>query len=194
MTAAAALAGLRAAGVRVWLDGNGVVAMDASAPPAADLLAFARRHRPGIIEILRLRNTATTPDGPAAWLEGVALLATMRPPCAIPTPRWIILVATSARLLRDHGAELHRAGWDVLDLFGLHWLAPVTNPAGWGLAWLIGNAGCVLDVSADVVGMSRDLGGARMAFRRRAAIARTGTVPAWALALDHGLKTGGGDG
>lgn len=91
------------------------------------------------------------------------------------------LAATSARLLRDHGAALHDAGWDALDLFGLHRRAPAMNPAGWGLAWLLGAAGEVLDVAPDAVGMRRGQDGARLTFRRDCRAARAGVVPAWAL-------------
>lgn len=121
------------------------------------------------------------PSVPADWCKGVALLSTMTAPDTVPPPRWATLAATSARLLRDHGAELHRAKWDVLDLFGLHWLAPVANPTGWGLAWLMGSTGRVVDVSGEAIGMCREPGGTRMAFRRRTALARAGTVPAWVL-------------
>ena len=41
-----------------------------------------------------------------------------------------VLAATAARLLRDHGTELHGAGWGVLDLFGLHPTAPMPHPPG----------------------------------------------------------------
>jgi len=105
----------------------------------------------------------------------------MTAPDDIPPPRWATLAGSSARLLRNHGAELHEGGWDVLDLFGLHSVAPLTNPTGWGLAWLLGSTGRVLDVSAEVLGMCRDPGGGRMTFRRRERVERAGTVPAWKL-------------
>lgn len=42
-----------------------------------------------------------------------------------------VLAATSARLLRDHGAELHGAKWDALDVFGCTQLRPPrTHRAG----------------------------------------------------------------
>lgn len=74
------------------------------------------------------------PGVPAAWCNGVASLAALDPPDGIAPARWAALAATSTYLLQSHGAELHRAGWDALDLFGLHRRAPATNPAGWGLA------------------------------------------------------------
>ena len=116
---------------------------------------------------------------PAAWCEGIMLLPTLPPPDGLTPARWAAFASTGARLLRDHGTALHGAGWDALDLFGLHRTHPATNPAGWGLAWLLDQHGDVLDVSADAVGMRRGPDGARLAFRRRAG--RAGVVPAWAV-------------
>lgn len=70
------------------------------------------------------------PGVPPAWREGVALLATLPVPDGIMPRRWAAYTATAARLLHDDGAELHAAGWNALDLFGLHPTAPMTHPAG----------------------------------------------------------------
>ena len=112
----------------------------------------------------------------------MALLSRLPVPDAITPQRWAILAATAARLLQDHGAELHAAGWDALDLFGLHAAAPAANPSGMGLAWLLGAHGDVLDVSPDAVGMRRQPDGARLAFRPRSTMARAGMASAWVLA------------
>jgi len=95
----------------------------------------------------------------------LALLATLPAPPTIPPRRWAVLAATSARLLRDHGAALHGAGWDALHLFGLDATALATNSPGWGLAWLLGEHGEVLDVAPEAVGMRQGAGGARLAYR-----------------------------
>ena len=109
------------------------------------------------------------------------LLAILPAPDAIPPQRWAVLAATAARLVRGHGAKLHAAGWGTLDLFGLYSAAPVTNPSGWGLAWLLGEAGEVLDVAPKAIGMRQRPNGARLAFRRAQAIERPGVRPAWNL-------------
>lgn len=121
------------------------------------------------------------PGVPAAWCEGVVGLAALAAPDTITPVRWAALAATSTRLLRDHGAALHAAGWDALDLFGLHATAPATNPPGWGLAWLLGSTGEVLDVAPEVIGLRRGPDGARLAYRRGCAAARARMVPAWVL-------------
>lgn len=121
------------------------------------------------------------PGVPLAWGEGVALLAARPAPEGVTPPRWRMFQATAARLLRNHGAVLHAAGWTDIDLFGLHATAPAANPPGWGLTWLMGAHGEVLDVSPDAVGMRQGPDGARLAYRRRSAMARAGIVPAWQL-------------
>ena len=117
---------------------------------------------------------------PDDWAQGVAKLATMPGPATIESLRWSAFVGMATRLLHDHGPELHAAGWTSLDLFGLHGLAPVTYGPGWGLAWLLGARGEVLNVAADAVGMRWHPVGARLTFRRRPVTA--GAVPAWVSA------------
>ena len=121
------------------------------------------------------------PDVPATWCEGVARLAALPPPGGVTPACWAALAATSTYLLQSHGAELRRAGWDALDLFGLHRRAPATNPPGWGLAWLLGATGELLDVAPGAVGRRRGPDGARLTFRRSGRAARAGVVPAWML-------------
>ena len=209
MTAAAALARLGAAGVRVRLRDDGSLNLTAAAPPPPDMLVLARAHRDGIAALLagkaqqaaRARfvlnapgatlplNPAHKADAPISespgvppdWCRGMALLAVRPAPHAIQSWRWSVLAATAARVLRAHGAALHGAGWDAIALFGLHHAAPMTHPPGWGLAWLLGEHGEVLDVSLDAVGMRQGPGGARLAYRRPGASARAGMVLAWLL-------------
>ena len=77
------------------------------------------------------------PGVPKVWGDGVARLATMPPPSSIPSVRWLAYAATASRLLHKHGVALYSAGWDTVDVFGLHHSAPARNPSGWGLAWLL---------------------------------------------------------
>lgn len=82
-------------------------------------------------------------------------------------------------LWKRTGVALYAAGGDDLDLFGLHGAAPVTNPSGWGVAWLLELGGVVLDVAPDTIGLRRTPDGARLVYRRRGI--RTGVVMAWSL-------------
>ena len=188
MTPAAALAALAAGGVRAALQADGTVRLNAVLAPPPEMLALARAHRDGIAALLAERMQQAAPAGwptfpgvPGCWCEGVALLAGRPAPDGIGPPRWRAFQASAARLLRDHGAKLHAVGWDTLDLFGLHADAPSSNPPGWGLAWLLGAGGQVLDISPNAIGMTPEADGARLAFYRRQAQARAGVLPAWNL-------------
>ena len=123
-------------------------------------------------------STPVCPGVPLDWCEGVALLAARTAPPMILPGRWAALATTSARLLQDHGADLHGAGWPALALFGLDRSAPASYPPGWGLVWLLGEHGEVLDTSAGVIWLRWKPDGARMAFYRQHG---TGTVLAWLL-------------
>lgn len=63
---------------------------------------------------------------------------------------------------------------------GLLPTAPGANPPGWGLAWLLGAAGDVLDVSPGAIGMRFHPNGVRLALHCRAG-RRGGIMPAWKL-------------
>ena len=139
--------------------------LDLSPPARASVLSRAR-HGGGLAV-------------PEEWRDGVERLATMPSPARIEPQRWAAFVATAARLLHSHGPALHEGGWGTLALFGLHRRAPAAYPPGWGLAWLLGARGDVMDLAADAIGMRRESGGARLAFRRRARTAWA--MPAWTL-------------
>lgn len=111
----------------------------------------------------------------------MALLATIPAQPNMPSRRWAALAATTVRPLRNHGVELHVVGWGGLELFGLYSTVPMTHPPGWGLAWLRGEHGDVLDVAPGVIGMRPGPDGARLVFRRRHASTKAATVPAWKL-------------
>ena len=128
------------------------------------------------------------PGVPSEWCAGVARLGSVPPPAmvlhVVHRGRWDLYQADCARVLQHHATGLHATGWDALDLFGLHREAPVTNPAGWGLAWLLAG-GEVLDTACDQVGLRRGPKGARMAVRRLGGLARCEVTPVWEL-LGHG--------
>lgn len=126
-----------------------------------------------------------------AWHAGVSRLATMRCPSGIEPRRWAIYGATAARLLAQHGAALHAAGWGTLDLFGLHRHAPAYHPPGWGLVWLLNTGGELLDVAAAQVVLCVVPMGSRLVFRRRTLV--PSVVPAWELLTGSVLPSETGD-
>ena len=140
------------------------------------------RNRPAVLRLLRHGVALSGPlTLPSDWCDGVALLATRPAPSIIPARRWAVLAASAARMVRDHGAELHATGWDALDLFGAARCRARRQP-GWlgaGMAARRGGerAGCFGRCSDHVCGAGR---GARLVCQRRER-ARAGAVLAWEL-------------
>ena len=142
----------------------------APGPGLAGLAALAGGHRPA---------SKLLPGVPAAWCQGVARLAVLAAPDSITPARWAALAATSARMLREHGAALHWAGWDGLDLFGLHRSALAARTDCMGLAWLLD--GPVASITTEAV-MMLATGGHALRVTRMGSQARLLAVPAWDLA------------
>ena len=132
------LADLRAIGVRVRLRPDRNVGLSAPAPPA--LVELARRHRTELKHLLasELQRAEPPPGVAAEWTDGLALLGRKPAPDSVLPDRWHLFVADVTWIVHQHGLELHRAGWDTLDLFGLHPSVPHARPDCMGLAWLLG--------------------------------------------------------
>ena len=178
------LAAHRHAVVALLAERHPVQALMRGAPPPDATADRPRAHGGGDHFADHSENPSTTlPGVPPEWCEGVRLLASRPAPQTIPPRRWAALAAACDSLLRDHGAALHGAGWEALDLFGLDAVAPATNPPGWSLAWLLGERGEVLDVSPGVIGMRLHPDGARLGFYRRQGGRWAGIVPAWGLTM-----------
>ena len=116
---------------------------------------------------------------PQSWREGVRLLRTRPTPCAIPAARWARFQDDAARLLAEHCAELHRLGWDALDVFGLHRWAPFARPDAMGVAWLLDGRPVIALAAEAVTFITR--GGGTLRAARMGQRARVEAVPAWTL-------------
>lgn len=136
---------------------------------------------------------ATVPGVPLDWCEGVTRLAMVPPLTSIAPQRWRLFQTDAVRILHQHGSELHRAGWDALDLFGLHARAPDRRMDAAGLAWLL-RGRSVGAVTAETVAIVTATG-QELRCWRMGAQARQETVPAWALhnmaeaTIQHHLST-----
>ena len=73
------------------------------------------------------RRLGVLPD----WCAGVARLTGMSAPTGFSEARWVQAGRDAAGLL-ERGAELSAKGWDALDVFGMHQLAPAARPTSWG--------------------------------------------------------------
>lgn len=120
MTPATALAALGEAGVRVRLQADGTVRLDATAPPPPTVLALARAHRDGIAALLREQERWA--PGPGKMLSISRPMLPAPEPSAWPgkqPPSWAEPAAVP-----QHGA------WCGCCL-GRRWWCEVCAPAGW---------------------------------------------------------------
>ena len=174
-----------------------------------DLRTSLAAHRPAVLQVLVRAAAerdvlpappsrpsmavciAALPGVPATWCEGVSLLSTLTIPDDIAPHRWALFLSDAARLLHEHGAELKRAGWDALDVFGLHRLMPQRRPDCMGLAWLLDDRGIGLITPETAAVIAA--GGHTLRAWRMGQQARREAVPAWALVRTECELDGGGE-
>lgn len=124
---------------------------------------------------------------PAKWASGVAQLAITPPPTGITPARWGVFQADAIRLLAEHGSALADAGWDALDVFGLHRWAPFTRYDAAGLAWLAHGRllGGITAEAATLIAPA----GHTLACRRMGQKARAEAVLAWEVVRVCGARS-----
>ncbi len=76
-----------------------------------DLASIEFQERAGII--------AGNPDIPKQWIEGMAVLVSMPLPELWTQPHWDTVLINAENFMTKWGAQAHRLGWSVNDLFGL---------------------------------------------------------------------------
>ncbi len=78
------------------------------------------------------------PDGvPETWVQGVGDLMVMPPHPAWSDEEWKTLQEDALRFLQEWAGQVHRLGWEVLDLFGAHRTAPTVRFDCMGLVVLL---------------------------------------------------------
>lgn len=120
------------------------------------------------------------PAVPDEWCKGVALICDRPAVAGIGAQRWDSFGRSCRRLLIEKGATLHAAGWDSLDLFGLHPTVPEAAPDCWGVAWLLRDFS-LGEITAETVSLIAGEGVSTRA-RKMARQARIEAVVAWKLA------------
>src|SRR5436305_9868771 len=103
----------------------------------------------------------------------------MPSPAGIDPRRWARYQHDALRLLSEQGEELHAAGWDALDLFGLHRIAPDRRPDAMGVAWLMRER-LVTAITQEAVSLST-YDGVVLRATRLGAQARNEALLAWDL-------------
>ena len=111
---------------------------------------------------------------PREWAEGYAALDLSAPPEGFAPPTWRQLVDDGGRFLDRWGCEAAELGWSVLDVFGVHPLAPAPRYDCMGLVPLI-RGGEVIAISSDRATIQTGTG-ALLTYLRRP---RPGAVAVW---------------
>jgi hypothetical protein len=124
-----------------------------------------------------LKQLAPIPTGlPQDWREGLAHLPRMVVPTGFSDERWSLGVWWARRLAHEHGPAAFVMGWDAVDLFGLHPIAPSCRYDGMGLTFLL-RYGDQLTSLDDERALTQSLSGAMHRVERGQRCAEA--VPAW---------------
>jgi hypothetical protein len=150
MNAAEILSAVRQAGAALRVEGDSLVASNASRLVPA-IKAAIREHKPQLIA------TLLAPPGPACKVTIVEIPATglryrrtyahlqLQPPAYTPEDRWRMAIEDGRAFLHRWGELAERLGWSSADLFGLHTPPAKPHPSysrlsrydATGLCWLL---------------------------------------------------------
>ena len=119
----------------------------------------------------------STANLPADWIDGLAKLRAMPCPASVRPDRWRQVTGDAARFVADWGVSAAALGWETLDLFGCHPLAPDQRFDCMGVVWLMTGVSIVA-VDTDAIAM-RTKSGARQMFYRSRTPSRG--IPMWCL-------------
>jgi len=188
MSAAVALSAAEAAGVIVVVDGAYLQLRALEAPPQVVVDALAR-HKARIADLLRGEVRQQAPgEGcrqtcwerrnlPCEWAEGLAALALASPAEGFSAKEWQGLVNDAARFMHSWARAAVKRGWSILDVFGVHSLAPAARYDAMGLVPLIrGGEVIALDERRATIRMPS---GAELTYLKRP---RKDAVPIWEVA------------
>jgi hypothetical protein len=127
---------------------------------------------------------------PADWIEGYQRLVTMRRPRAIPATTWTWLQAAGGELLTRWGRQLAAQGWTTLEVFGVHYEAPMPRIDCAGLLAMLSAHQKIEAVSAKSVSLRTESGSVLRYYRPLAT--NPGIVPVWELTTGTPMREEGG--
>jgi len=127
---------------------------------------------------------------PMDWIEGYRRLVVMRRPHAIPKTAWIWLQAATGELLTRWGRQLASHGWTTLEIFGVHFEAPMPRIDCAGLLAMLSAHHKIEAVSATSVSLRTENGALLRYYRPLAQ--NPGIVPVWELMTGEPPRSAGG--
>ena len=182
ISAAVALAAAQAAGVTLRVS-SGKLRLEWFNKPPAELIDLIKENKPGIIELLlpvATVATASDPDQdfeeraaiaehedglPREIAEGLARLEMMPPPNG--SRSWWEQIINGAAIFADRwGARALELGWQPIELFGIHPVAPAARHDCLGLAFML-DGGEVVDIDADKATLIKPSGAMQSYYRWR---------------------------
>ena len=124
---------------------------------------------------------------PMEWIEGYRRLVVMRRPRAIPQATWTWLQAAAGQLLTRWGAQLAGHGWTTLEIFGVHYEAPLPRIDCAGLLAMLAAHHKIEAISGKSVSLRTENGAVLRYYRPLAT--NPGIVPVWELLTGEPPKT-----
>jgi hypothetical protein len=147
--------------------------------------------------LTELTEPAPAPPGydtesglPMDWIEGYRKLVIMRRPRAIPETTWTWLQAAAGELLTRWGRQLVAHGWSAIEVFGVHFEAPMPRVDCAGLLAMLSAHHKIEAISAKSVSLRTD-GGSVLRYYRPLA-SNAGIVPVWELTIGAPQRSAGG--
>jgi len=116
---------------------------------------------------------------PSAWIEGYQQLVIMRRPHAIPATTWTWMQAAAGELLTRWGRQLAAYGWTTIEVFGVHFEAPMPRVDCAGLLAMLSAHQKIEAISAKSVSLRTESGAVLRYYRPLAS--NPGIIPIWEL-------------
>jgi hypothetical protein len=127
---------------------------------------------------------------PEDWLAGYRRLVVMRRPYAIPAASWLWMQAAAGELLTRWGRQLAAHGWSTIEVFGVHYEAPLPRVDCAGLLAMLSAGQKIEAISAKSVSLRTENGAVLRYYRPLAT--NPGIVPVWELMTGEPPREGRG--
>jgi hypothetical protein len=202
MNPAQVISEAQAAGVTIAVKDGGIVLKGTKAA-IAQFVEPLKAAKPAVIALLAGQQESNAPSSSSAvsgydeesglpmdWIGGYRRLVVMRRPHAIPETTWTWLQAAAGELLTRWGRQLVAHGWGTLEVFGVHFEAPMPRVDCAGLLAMLSAHHKIEAVSAKSVSIRTESGALLRYYRPLAQ--NPGIVPVWELTTGDPPRSAGG--